>query len=307
MDVDTGPADEDLWVLRFDGACRRNPGPGGAGAVLFAPSGAVVWTCSHYMPSSSETNNTAEYTALQLGVQSATHHGATHLNIEGDSSLVIAQVKGSFACRNARLRQLRNRVRHALRSMTTYKLRHIDRKANAHADRLANRALDQRSDSSEIDTSSSSAPVKPPQRQRPATTPRPTKPWTSKPRSQRASPGSAPARQPRLRMRHLTDDEHEAAADALQTVADDLASKIADADSWASGEGYISAIPERLREALQPFATRPPQPGQRHQQQRRRPPRVTRTQREHRLDEAMADLQATQQVTPRDRRAVRRA
>ncbi|POM69988.1 Reverse transcriptase [Phytophthora palmivora] len=149
MDVDTGPADEEPWVLRFDGACRRNPGPGGAGTALFAPSGAVVWTCSHYMPSSSETNNTAEYTALLLGVQSATHHGATHLNIEGDSSLVIAQVKGSFACRNARLRQLRNRVRHALRPMTTYKLRHIDRKANAHADRLANRALDQRSDSSE--------------------------------------------------------------------------------------------------------------------------------------------------------------
>ncbi|POM69987.1 Reverse transcriptase, partial [Phytophthora palmivora] len=93
----------------------------------------------------------------------------------------------------------------------------------------------------------------------------------------------------------------------MQIVADDLASKIADADSWASGEGYISAIPERLREALQPFATRPPQPGRHHHQQLRRPPRVTRTQREHRLDEAMDDLQATQQVTPRDRRAVRRA
>ncbi|CAH0490055.1 unnamed protein product [Peronospora farinosa] len=29
------------WTLRFDGACRRNPGPGGAGAALFDPSGAV--------------------------------------------------------------------------------------------------------------------------------------------------------------------------------------------------------------------------------------------------------------------------
>ncbi|ETP31245.1 hypothetical protein F442_19876 [Phytophthora nicotianae P10297] len=30
------------WLLRFDGACRANPGPGGAGAALFKPSGSVV-------------------------------------------------------------------------------------------------------------------------------------------------------------------------------------------------------------------------------------------------------------------------
>ncbi|EGZ16317.1 hypothetical protein PHYSODRAFT_334511 [Phytophthora sojae] len=64
MDVDSGTAGE--WLLRFDGACRANPGPGGAGAALFKPDGSVVWTCSHYMPSSSETNNTAEYSALLL-------------------------------------------------------------------------------------------------------------------------------------------------------------------------------------------------------------------------------------------------
>nr|KAE8926731.1 hypothetical protein PF009_g23084 [Phytophthora fragariae] len=149
MDVDGGPPELEPWLLRFDGACRHNPGPGGAGAALFNPSGTVVWTCSHFMPSSTETNNTAEYTALLLGVQSATHHGARRLRIEGDSHLVIAQVRGSFSCSNARLRQLRNRVRVALRRLDTYKLTHIDRKANSHADRLANRALDQRRSSSE--------------------------------------------------------------------------------------------------------------------------------------------------------------
>ncbi|CAI5729595.1 unnamed protein product [Peronospora effusa] len=34
----------DEWLLRFDGACRANPGPGGAGAALFHPNGPVVWT-----------------------------------------------------------------------------------------------------------------------------------------------------------------------------------------------------------------------------------------------------------------------
>ncbi|OWY93594.1 reverse transcriptase [Phytophthora megakarya] len=94
------------------------------------------------MPSSGETNNTAEYTALLLGVRSAYHHGATSLAIEGDSHLVVSQVRGTFACRNQRLRQLRNRVRHALRSVTKFTQQHVDRKANAHADRLANRTLD---------------------------------------------------------------------------------------------------------------------------------------------------------------------
>ncbi|KAG3037300.1 hypothetical protein PC121_g24098, partial [Phytophthora cactorum] len=118
---------------------------------------------------------------------------------------------------------------------------------------------------------------------------------------------SAPARQPRLRLRQLNEEELDAAAEALQALADAMASKISDADSWTTGEGYISAIPERIREALQPYATQPPQPGRPRQQRQRRPPRVTRTQREHRLDEALDDMEATQQETPRDQRAVRRA
>uniref|UniRef100_A0AAV1UB12 RNase H type-1 domain-containing protein n=1 Tax=Peronospora matthiolae TaxID=2874970 RepID=A0AAV1UB12_9STRA len=64
--VDT---DDDFWIpnpwlLQFDGACRRNPGQGGAGAALFDSSGTVVWTCSNFLTASTETNNTAEYTAL---------------------------------------------------------------------------------------------------------------------------------------------------------------------------------------------------------------------------------------------------
>eukprot|EP00644_Phytophthora_capsici_P019782 jgi/Phyca11/22069/fgenesh1_pg.PHYCAscaffold_580_\ len=68
-DRDPTSGDDDQhgeWLLRFDGACRSNPGPGGAGAALFKPSGPIVWTCSHYDPDSSGTNNTAEYTALLL-------------------------------------------------------------------------------------------------------------------------------------------------------------------------------------------------------------------------------------------------
>ncbi|KAE8963462.1 hypothetical protein PR001_g29364, partial [Phytophthora rubi] len=336
LDVDGGPADPKPWLLRFDGACRRNPGPGGAGAALFDPSGKVVWTCSHFMPSSKETNNTAEYTALLLGVQSAVHHRAKRLQIEGDSNLVIAQVRGAFSCSNTKLRQLRNRVRFALRSLDRYQLTHIDRQANAHADRLANRALDQRRTSSECGPHEGSmgaclaVPMTPPAASLSARRPPPTAADTGQdddPADEEMAdveaeiaardggevfptlpigPDSAPARQPRLRLRQLTDDEFDAAAAALETFAADMASKIEDADSWTSGEGYIGAIPGRLRELLQPYAMQPPRSRPPHQP-RQRPPRVTRNQREHRLDEALDDLEATQQATPDNRTAVRRA
>ncbi|POM76933.1 Reverse transcriptase, partial [Phytophthora palmivora] len=283
LNSDTGQPPSSMWTLRFDGACRRNPGPGGAGAALFDPSDTVVWTCSHYLPSSQETNNTAEYTALLLGVQSALHHGVTRLRVEGDSNLVLAQVRGTFSCTNARLRRLRNRVRFGLRSLEQHKLQHIDRKANAHADRLANKALDQRRTSSECG----------PHAQTPTACYQPTTARTPTPSADTPAPvytagdssgddgdevrrrqemevdaeiaardggetfptlpigpGSAPARQPRLRLRQLNDDEHDAASAALQTFAETMASKIVDADSWSSGEGYIGTIPDGIREVL---------------------------------------------------------
>ncbi|TYZ67401.1 hypothetical protein PybrP1_005310, partial [[Pythium] brassicae (nom. inval.)] len=132
------------WTLRFDGACRRNPGAAGAGATLLDPSGVVTWTLAMFLPSATNTNNTAEYMALIGGLRGALHHGATRLLVEGDSRLVLAQVRGEFACQNPRLRRLRKKVRTLLRSLEQYQLRHIDRLANRQADRLANQGLDSR-------------------------------------------------------------------------------------------------------------------------------------------------------------------
>ncbi|KAE9103981.1 hypothetical protein PF007_g14203 [Phytophthora fragariae] len=67
-------------------------------------------------------------------------------------------------------------------------------------------------------------------------------------------PASAPAKQPRLRLRQLPEDEFDKAAAAVTRVVAELASKIADVDDWTTGEGYIAAIPSPLREALQPFS-----------------------------------------------------
>ncbi|OWZ00696.1 reverse transcriptase, partial [Phytophthora megakarya] len=265
---------------------------------------------------------------------SAVSHGAQLLEIEGDSHLVVAQVKGSYACRNQRLRQLRNRVRHALRSIPAHTLRHIDRKANAHADRLANRALDLQRTVTECGEHQGTMdncfqPVLPEQEgphpvaRAPSSVAAPA--GTSDEDEDIVAeiaardggeifptlplgPDSAPARHPRLRLRQLHDSEHDAASTALQAFAETMAAKIVDADSWESGEGYIGAIPDGVREVLRPYSITPPVISTlRPRQHSRRPPRVTRTQREHRLDEALDDLAAVQRATPTDQRAVRKA
>ncbi|ETK88794.1 hypothetical protein F441_07123 [Phytophthora nicotianae CJ01A1] len=130
------------WSLHFDGACRGTKSLGaGAGAILRDDHGTAIWTGSIFLDGR-QTNNTAEYQALLAGVEAGVAHGCTSIRIEGDSTLVIAQVKGEFSCKDKRLRNYRNRVRKALASIPASTLVHIDRTDNRIADRLANGALD---------------------------------------------------------------------------------------------------------------------------------------------------------------------
>uniref|UniRef100_A0AAV1VNW4 Reverse transcriptase n=1 Tax=Peronospora matthiolae TaxID=2874970 RepID=A0AAV1VNW4_9STRA len=288
-DVNDDPDMDGEWLLRFDGACRANPGPGGAGAALFKPSGPVVWTCSHYMPSSGETNNTAEYTALLLGTRAAADHGVTRLRIEGDSTLVIQQVRGIFATRNKRLRQLRIAVKAELARMERATLHPIDRQANGHADRLANAALDRRTTTLECGvhtdghgctSTSTTAPA-------PAAAPPPATPHvavgTDDPPSpaddddmgdiddgevyaaMSVGPDAVPQRRSRLRLRQLNEDEEEAAGKLVERLAAKLAAKITDGDDWEEAEGYITALPYALYDQLQPYS-QTQHPAQPHSQ-----------------------------------------
>uniref|UniRef100_A0AAV1VNV4 Reverse transcriptase n=1 Tax=Peronospora matthiolae TaxID=2874970 RepID=A0AAV1VNV4_9STRA len=311
IDVAAGAAESEPWLRRFDGTCRQNPGPGGrwCGSLRLERHRGVDLIA--LTPASTGTNNTAEYTTLLLGVQSAVHHGATRLLVKGDSNLELAQVRGSFGCTNRRLRRLRGQVRTTLGCLEWNQLRHIDRQANAHADRLANRALDVRRTavecgphSGDISSCFTPAPV-------PSVAPAPILPAATAGDSAVAVVLADPASLAIEAEIAARDGEHDSAASVVQRFAEVLVSKTLDADSWVTSEGYISAIPDRLREVLLPYSiapvgstdpqlppTRPP---------RRRPPRVTRTQREHRFDEALDDMQATQQATTSNRQAVRKA
>jgi hypothetical protein len=116
-----------------------------------------------------------------------------------------------------------------------------------------------------------------------------------------------PARQPRLRLRRLTDEEYDAAAIAVEQMARSWACKIDDAPDWTTGEGYIEAIPSQLRAVLAPYSVRAATSRPQRPTAHTRPPRTTCHQREHRLDEAIDALTSTQRQDPTNQKRIYKA
>jgi ribonuclease HI len=127
--------------LYTDGACRGNPGQGGAGAVLVDDKGKIVATVRHSLGHC--TNNIAEYKALILGLEEALKKRYGKLNIFLDSELLVNQIKGSYKIKNANLKILMGEVRKLLSYFDGYTVEHINRSQNHMADKLANEAIDE--------------------------------------------------------------------------------------------------------------------------------------------------------------------
>ncbi len=127
--------------LYTDGACRGNPGQGGAGAVLVDERGEIVATVRRSLGLC--TNNIAEYRALILGLEEALKKRYGRLNIFLDSELLVNQIKGSYKVKNENLKILMLEVRKLLSYFDSYKVEHIDRNQNHMADKLANEAIDE--------------------------------------------------------------------------------------------------------------------------------------------------------------------
>jgi ribonuclease HI len=128
------------YRLYSDGACRGNPGEGGAGAVITDATGNVVWEGREYLGRC--TNNIAEYKALILGLRGALASGFKTLDVYMDSELLARQINGSYRVKNENLKVLMQDVRGLLASFDSVEVKHVLRCHNAHADRLANLAID---------------------------------------------------------------------------------------------------------------------------------------------------------------------
>lgn len=135
------------FTLYADGGARGNPGPAGAGAVVFDEFGKRVVEVSDYLGVA--TNNIAEYEAILRGLTKlvatfpADHLKNGSLTIRMDSKLVIEQLKGGYKVKHPNLVPRYFEVKNLIaRHFTSVAFEHVYREQNVDADALANRAMD---------------------------------------------------------------------------------------------------------------------------------------------------------------------
>ncbi len=133
-------------VVTFsDGGARGNPGPAGAGAVVYDSKdlSTPIATVSEYLGET--TNNIAEYTGILRALEKAKELGATEVDARLDSELVVKQLRGEYKVKNAALGELFIKVYNVAKSLGTVTYTHVYRENNKVADALANQAMDRKS------------------------------------------------------------------------------------------------------------------------------------------------------------------
>jgi len=149
----SAPADNTLTVERpvlktsgivecfVDGAAQPNPGPAGAGAVLYKNSVKIA-EISEYL--GIKTNNQAEYSALILALDKAAKIKAkfSSLRICSDSLLMVNQTNGLWRVKDRDIAVLLSEVKKKIEIIKSKKnasvsLKHVGREKNRTADALS--------------------------------------------------------------------------------------------------------------------------------------------------------------------------
>jgi len=133
-----------LPILQFDGACRGNPSNIlGLGYIIKNSNKTeTIEDGSYRFPTSSGTNNEAEYYALIKGLKLALDCNIKSIIVEGDSNLIINQMMGKYQVKAENLIPLYNSAKILDEQFDHIEYRHIRREFNKEADKLANKALD---------------------------------------------------------------------------------------------------------------------------------------------------------------------
>jgi len=134
------------YTLYADGGARGNPGPAGAGAVVFDSLGKRVAEVSDYLGVA--TNNIAEYEAVLRGLKKLLtefpegHFKQADVEVRMDSKLVIEQLKGVYKVKHPNLVPRYLEVKNLItRSFGNVLYTHVPREKNKDADKLANEAM----------------------------------------------------------------------------------------------------------------------------------------------------------------------
>lgn len=130
--------------MASDGRRRSGDPLGNAaiGALLRTPRLATVAQISRAIGPA--THNVAEYRALIEGLKLARDYGVTRVRVYMDSELVVDQVNGVSAVRQAHLRELHEVASGLVALFDSIRISWVPREMNAEADRLVRDALGSR-------------------------------------------------------------------------------------------------------------------------------------------------------------------
>jgi ribonuclease HI len=123
----------ELWTMYFDGSLMKTGA--GAGLLFISPLGVHLrYVIRLHFPAS---NNVAKYEALVMGLRIAVELGVRHLDVRGDSQLMIDQVMKTSSCRDPKMEAYCEEVRRLENKFHGLELNHIARKYNEAANELA--------------------------------------------------------------------------------------------------------------------------------------------------------------------------
>jgi ribonuclease HI len=128
-----------LYCMMFDGCSKGNPGPAGAGAVIYA-NNVEIWSRAIFV-GDRETNNLAEYTGMLLGLNEAVRLKIRELVVKGDSEVVIKQMLGKYKVKSENLLDIHEQAKDLEKHFDKIDYIHVYRHLNTRADALSNEGL----------------------------------------------------------------------------------------------------------------------------------------------------------------------
>ncbi len=129
------------YIIYTDGGARGNPGPGGAGVVIYDSNNKIIQEHSRFLGYT--TNNKAEYEALILGLEKTKKLKATDVDCYLDSKLVVEQLNRRYKVKNKDLGVLFIKAWNLSQYFKQVNFYHIPREKNKKADSLVNQVINQ--------------------------------------------------------------------------------------------------------------------------------------------------------------------
>ncbi|MEW6407847.1 MAG: ribonuclease HI family protein [Patescibacteria group bacterium] len=128
-----------MLKIFIDGGAVGNPGPAGAGMVIYDEKGKIIKKISEFL--GKETNNQAEYHGLIFALIWAKELQAKQVEIYSDSELLVKQIKGEYKIKNKNIKPLFVVAKFLLQFFEKVLFFNIHREKNKEADKLVKMAI----------------------------------------------------------------------------------------------------------------------------------------------------------------------